>query len=351
MADRTASPASPASPTNRLIWTAIGITVGLLWAFWPSLRQMAHKWLNDPQYSHGYLVPLFSLYLLWSRRDILEGSRLRPSWWGLLPLALAAGLRHLATLNYDWFDGVALVLSLFGLVLLAAGGRALMWAWPAVAFLLFMVPLPYRIEVAVAHPLQSVATACTTYVMQTLGMAVIARGNQIVMPNGPPLNVVEACSGLSMLLIFFALSTAMAVVVKRPLLDKLIVLASAVPIAIIANVARITLTGLAQEAFGPELAHKFFHDWAGWFMMPLALGLLWLELGMLSLLLRAPSSAQDEVLFAFDHPFAPTAARSAKSPRTAKPATPPGGQNVTEPQPPLPPPPTGPAAPFAAAGS
>ncbi len=224
-----------------------------------------------------------------------------------------------------------------GLFLLAGGPRALAWAWPAVAFLLFMVPLPHFVETGVAQPLQRVATVGSAYALQTLGLPAVAEGNRINLSSEPPLEVARACSGLSMLLIFFALSTAMAVLVRRPLFDRLVILASAAPIAIVANVFRITATGLAREAFGLEAAEKVFHDWAGWMMMPLALALLWAELGVLSLILRESPDGGGRVPLSFEHPLAAAPDQDrirAEAPPAAPKPVPPAG-----------------AAPFAAAGS
>lgn len=334
MTDRTAPPVR-VSPAAALVAAALGALT--LWAFWPALREMAGKWLRDPQYTHGYLVPLFSAYLLWARRGRLAGATLAPSWWGLLPLAAAAILRYEAALNYDYLDGLALVVTAAGLFLLAGGPRALAWAWPAVAFLLFMVPLPHFVETGVAQPLQRVATVGSAYALQTLGLPAVAEGNRINLSSEPPLEVARACSGLSMLLIFFALSTAMAVLVRRPLFDRLVILASAAPIAIVANVFRITATGLAREAFGLEAAEKVFHDWAGWMMMPLALALLWAELGVLSLILRESPDGGGRVPLSFEHPLAAAPDQDrirAEAPPAAPKPVPPAG-----------------AAPFAAAGS
>ena len=107
-----------------------------------------------------------------------------------------------------------------------------------------------------------------------------------MLPHGR-IGVAEACSGLSMLTTFFALATAVALVIRRPWLDKVVVLLSAAPIAVVANVARIATTALAQEWFGAETAHYLFHDLAGWLMMPLALVLLWAELRLVSFLLAS----------------------------------------------------------------
>jgi exosortase len=141
----------------------------------------------------------------------------------------------------------------------------------------FLLPLPFQAEIALAHPLQRLATVASTYALQTLGLPAIAEGNIIVIDE-LHIGVLEACSGLGMLVTFFALSTAAAFLVERPLFDRLILFASAIPIGVCVNVARITVTGILHKTVGSAIANAVFHDLAGWLMMPLALGLLWLEL-------------------------------------------------------------------------
>jgi len=259
-------------------------TVGL-WAYWPTLEAMGHKWFHDPQYSHGYLVPLFAAGLLWWRRAQAPAYRPTLCWWGI-PLLAAGILARLAgTYAYfDWLDAASLLPCVAGIVVLFGGWPALRWAWPSVAFLLFMIPLPYRLETALSHPLQGIATRGSTYVMQTLGLPALAEGNTILLSRGR-IGVVEACNGLAMMLVFFAFATALAIVINRPWLDRAVILLSAVPVAVIANVLRITATGVAQELGSPEAAQAIFHDFAGWLMMPVALGLLWAELWLLSRIL------------------------------------------------------------------
>jgi exosortase len=272
-------------------WLAPVVVVAgcLFWAYWPALREMVQRWSHDPQYSHGYLVPLFAVYLLWSRRDRLAAVTFRTSWWGVLVLVGGAALYLAgAYVFFGWLSAMSLLAALAGLALLFGGAPALRWAWPAIAFLVFMVPLPYRLQTALGLPLQRMATVASTYALQTFGLPALAEGNIIILNEGK-MGVEEACSGLSMLFIFFALSVAVAIVSRRPVWEKLLLVASAVPIAIVANVSRITLTGVLQETVGPRIAHAVFHEWGGWLMMPLALGLLWMELKLLSALLVEPA--------------------------------------------------------------
>jgi exosortase len=269
------------------------LTVCVLWSYWPTLSAMAQAWSHDPVYSHGYLVPLFAVVLLWLRRQKLAGASFRPEWrWGCALLFLAVALRLGGTyFYYPWFEAISLLPCLAGLCLLVAGRSGLAWSWPAIGFLFFMMPLPYRLETGLRQPLQRLATEASTYVLQTLGCSAFAEGNVIVLKN-MRLGVEEACSGLSMLLVFLALATAVAMLIRRPLWEKGLILASAIPIAIVANVARITATGVLFHLDKSHEAQLVFHDLAGWLMMPLGLVLIGVELKVLGRLLAVPQASK-----------------------------------------------------------
>jgi len=254
----------------------------LLWSLWPVLLAMADRWSTDPRYAHGYLVPVFSLALLGMRRSRLNGIEPRENAWGLAFVVLGAifqlvgGYFRIGTL-----DGLALLPYLGGLALLVGGWPILGWAWPSIAFLAFMIPLPFRVENYLGPPLQSMATTASTYVLQTLGLMAFAEG-YVIHLNEATIGVVEACSGLSMLITFIALSTAAALVVKRPVVDKIVLVLSSIPVALLANILRITLTGILHDRVGGHAATTFYHDLAGWVMIPFALILYWFEIWILS---------------------------------------------------------------------
>jgi exosortase len=301
-------------PSNAsLAVAALALVLG--WVYWPTLLSLGDRWWNDSQYSHGYLVPLFAGFLLWLRRERLPAAW-TPSWWGLPLLLAALALRFAGTYLYlDWLGAISLVPCVTAVFLLAGGLPALRWAWPSVLYLIFMVPLPFQVEVALAHPLQRVATLASTYALQTLGFLAFAEGNVIRMGE-VRIGVVEACSGLSMLVIFFALATAVVLIVRRPWYEKAIIFVSAVPIAIVANVLRITVTGVLHKTVGSHLANLVFHDLAGWLMMPLALGLMWCELRLLAWVI-VPAASRGPV--------------AAPAPVWARGAKPAGGQPVPKP--------------------
>lgn len=252
-----------------------------IWAYLPTILAMASKWWNDPQYSQGYLVPVFSLLVLYLRRNKVKDAQPVVDIRGLL-LIIPGLAAHVVSgyFNMDWVDGMSILPVLAGLFWLLGGLPYLYWSWPAILFLVFMVPLPYSVETGLGYPLQRIATLGSVFLLQTSGFPAVAEGNIIYLSQSR-IGVVEACSGLSMLLIFFALSTAMVILYQPPWLDRIVLIVSAIPIAILVNVVRITITGMAQEWFGEEIAQKIFHDWAGWLMMPAALGLLVLEMRLL----------------------------------------------------------------------
>ncbi|SIO61439.1 exosortase [Singulisphaera sp. GP187] len=271
-----------------LILLASLLGAGLIWFYWPTLVEMAQRWSTDPRYAHGYLVPLFSVIVLWLRRDRFMVLTPRSSWRGVALLGFAIGMRMIGTYLYvKWFEAVSLLPAVAGVCVLIWGWPSLRWSWPAIAFLVFMLPLPYRLEGALAQPLQRVATQASTYALQTLSFPALAEGNVIHLDEFA-LGVVEACSGLSMLFTFFALTTGLVMVIRRHWLSKLVIVMSAVPIALIVNTIRITVTGVLHELVGSVMANLVFHDLAGWLMMPTALGLLWLELKLLSRLFTEP---------------------------------------------------------------
>jgi len=266
----------------------IALAGTIVFFYWPTLMTLVHQWATVPDFSHGFLIPIFALYLLWRRRHDAAELRCQFSGLGLVLLTLA-GLARLASayVYLDWLDAFSFVLALAGVAALWGGWPALRWCGPAVAFLLFMIPLPYRLQMALGSPLQRAATQFSTYTLQTLGFPALAEGNVILLDH-VQLGIIDACNGLGMMVAFFALSTAVAYLIDRPLWEKLVIVVSAVPIAILANVARITVTGALYELANRELADLVFHDLAGWLMMPLALAMLALEVQFFARALASP---------------------------------------------------------------
>lgn len=271
--------------TRRWIAYAGALLLCTVWAFWPALSQLITRWNNDPQYSHGFFVPVLAIAIAWFRRQEISprpcASMPSGLIWIVAGLLLYAAGAHIA---FDWLQAVGLLPVLIGIAMILGGRWLFAVVWPSVLFLLFMVPMPYQLEVSMAHPLQKLAGIASTYALQTLGVVATRNGNLLNI-EGHVLGVAEACSGLRMLVVFFALSTAMALLGRRSWLHNLTLICSAVPIALLCNIGRITITGLLYVYAGPKLAEHVFHDLAGWLMMPAALIMMWLEMKYVDLLI------------------------------------------------------------------
>lgn len=275
------SPSLALAPSRAAVGQVAALAAVLGWAYLPMLRVFADKWLNDPQYSHGLLVPFFSAFLMW-RAWQNESLVLKPMpvvGCGLLVAIL--GLRAAAgALLFHQLDAASLLLALVAVSLAVGGVPLLKRTGPAIAFLVFMVPLPYELERNVGGPLKTAATVSSTFLLQTLGLPAIRDGNLILIDE-VRLGVVDACSGLKMMVTFAAFSVGAVLMMQRSRFEKLMVLLGIVPIAVLTNVLRITATGVSFSNVSDKGMQDFLHDMHGWLMMPVGLVLLAVELWML----------------------------------------------------------------------
>jgi exosortase len=253
----------------RVVMALLVVGMGI-WAYWPTLKAMVNTWEKQPDYSHGYLVFPMALVFLWFRKESYPGFA-SPAWivgWGLIFVALA--VRMLAALTFmEAFDGWSLLPWLAGTVALLFGLPMLRWSWSSIAFLFFMVPLPYGAETAMSHPLQRIATTISCWTLQTLGQPAISEGNTIFLGEHQ-LEVEQACSGLRLFVSILALAFGYIILMRKTWWENLLLLVSVIPIAIIANAARIVVTGLLHQFATSAAAKHFSHDLAGWAMVPFA---------------------------------------------------------------------------------
>lgn len=287
-----AEPEAPVTHAPHPAWgapqviAAIGLGAAILWCFWEPLRHLTQRWRIEPDYSHGFLIPVISAWLLWQRRPLIDVRASRGASIVALVLLLVGGVSFCfaAYFGYTLMSPAALIPVLLGTVCLVGGWPLVRAAGPAVLYLAFMIPLPGALAGLMQRYLQSGATIASTYLIQTFGIPATRAGNVIHLPGGP-IGVVEACSGLRMLMAFFAITVAAAILVRRPFWERCLIALSAVPIGIAVNVMRISATAIVHERVGPELADRVFHDFAGWLMPLVAIGLLAAEMHFLSKLL------------------------------------------------------------------
>jgi exosortase len=268
----------PTVPQVSLLLALATSAVVLVWSYWPTWVSLVTLWEKEPDYSHGWFVIPIAAYLLWSFRDSMPPLRLQFSWGGVALLASTALVRVFARFAYfDFLDGWTIPLTALALAWVFGGRQWAYWALPALGFLFFMIPLPFRIENELSQPLQWIATNASCYTLQLLGQPAISEGTTILLGD-QILEVERACSGLRIFMGVFALAYVYAVLVRRSWWERVLLVLAAVPIALIANAARIVATGLCFQWFSGETARHFSHDLAGYVMIVFAAGLFGLTL-------------------------------------------------------------------------
>ena len=279
---------------DKTCWIQIGLlSLAVIACYGNTIMGTADAW-ESPMYSHGYLIPAFAAFLLYLRREPfgIEPST-KERWWGVGIIVVATLVRVFSAIAVQFtIDRLTLVLCLIGVFVLVGGFRTLRWAGPALGFLVFMFPLPGFMVDRILRPMQTMATITSVYALQTLGVEVYRDGNRIELEHSP-MNVVDQCSGLRMLTIFIALAVAIVMISNhRPIWERIMILASSVPIALLVNSIRITITGLLYNLnLDEQIVNQVFHDFAGLIMMPLALGFLFLEMQILSRLVVDDTSS------------------------------------------------------------
>jgi exosortase len=238
--------------------------------YWWIARDLVIDWWDDPNYSHGFLVPVFSGYLVWEGRERLRRITPRGSWLGLPVLLAGIGTLLLGVVGAEQFlMRSSLVVVIAGLVLLHGGRAVFRELLFPIGFLLFMVPLPAIVSNAITFPLQGLAAQNATTTLDLLGVPVFRDGNVIHLSH-ITLGVTEACSGIRSLISLLAIAVVWAYLAVPGLWAKLLFVATAVPITIVANAARVVLTGLIAQEFGIRYAEGFFHAFSGWIIFVVA---------------------------------------------------------------------------------
>lgn len=266
-ADAQALPASVVNPAA-LVALVFAVVLGAL--YWAILRDLVWQWWEDENYSHGFLVPLFSAFLVWQRRKRLAALEPAGSWAGLVVLLAGIGELLLGDLGGENFlMRSSLIVILAGLVLFHLGWAFLrLLAFPLL-FLFFMVPLPATVFYAVAFPLQNLAASNAARVLDLLGVPVLLDGNVIHLSQ-ISLGVTEACSGIRSLISLLAVAVAWAAMTLPGAWPMIVLVAATVPITVIANAGRVVTTGLVGQWFGVNYALGFFHTFSGWLIFLLA---------------------------------------------------------------------------------
>jgi len=267
----------------------LALSVLLLYTYRQTIADLWSVWMRSDEYSSGMLVPIVAGYILWTRRADLKRMPLSgPFFWGLAALAAAQGLRVFGfTYQFGSLERFSLVLSAGALALTFVGPQAFRRFWTVFLFLFLMLPLPKQVEMQVTVPLQRWATTSAVFSLETLGFSVFHEGN-IIHIGDTQVAVAEACNGLRMLTAFLVVSGMVVLVIRRSWRQKLFILLSSIPIALICNTIRLAVTSIFFTFIDTERWEQVFHDFGGFAMMPVALGIIVLELWILSILMIHP---------------------------------------------------------------
>jgi exosortase len=300
--------------SSRTSWHELGvhnyvkmlIIAGLFYClFHNEIDRIVQRWVSDSSWSHGFLIPLFSLYFINQHKTEILNLQIRPSYWGLFFLICGIvfyPLNIASPSGYAYLRPIGMIATLGAIVLFLGGWRLVKYTWLPVAFLVFAVPLPSRYYVALTMPMRKLAAAVSTALLNLVrGVEATVNGVVIdVIYNGQhvePLNVAEACSGMRLLMAFLALGVAMAYLHYRPIWQRIILLASTIPIAVFCNMIRVTVTGFIYIFWDPRYAQDVYHDMLGMAMLPLAFALYgFLAWFMSSLFIEETKVAEDIVI-------------------------------------------------------
>ena len=295
-----AIPRPPEAPSRRNAhagwWMGAIILILLVTLYSPVLGRLVKQWSNDPNWSHGFIVPFFAAFLIWRKRNELARIPARPSWFGLA--VICAGLLTLivGVMGAELFlSRSSMIVILGGLVIFFLGWghfRALLFPW---LFLFLMIPIPAIVFNQITFPLQLLVSQLASSVLAAIGVPVLREGNVIRLA-AMPLEVAEACSGIRSLLSLFTLALIYGYFMESETWKRALLCFIALPIAVAANAARIVGTGLMVQYWDPEKALGFFHEFSGWIIFLVSLALLFGARSIINVAIRMSSRGQQTAL-------------------------------------------------------
>jgi exosortase len=270
----TARPPAAGSPPLPW-WQAAGLAGLLLWLYLLVLGHLVLQWWTDPDFSHGFFVPLFSAFVIWQERSRITALFPRPSWIGLLFLGFAMCLLIVGQFGADIFlPRLSLLIVLASLIVLFLGWNFFRVLWFPWAFLFLMIPIPAIIFNHITFPLQLLASKVASTTLPWMGVPVFREGNVINLST-IQLEVAEACSGIHSLMSLATLAVIYGYLMERKIAIRMLLVVASVPIAVAANSLRIVGTGLLVQYWDPEKAEGFFHEFQGWLVFVASLVMLY----------------------------------------------------------------------------
>lgn len=252
-------------------------TAAFVFLYWNTIPGVVMDWYNDENYSHGFLIPFISGYMLWQQREAVRDSNVSPSYLGIVILALGLGMYLIGHLSGESFSmRLSMLFVLAGVILFTYGTAFFKAISFPFAYLIFMIPLPYLIYDAIAFPLKLFVSRISVDMLSSLGVLVVREGN-IIHLTDITLEVADACSGIRSIVSLLALSTALAYLTQKGSIKRTTLILLAIPIAIVVNAIRVIGTGILADKYGAKAAEGFFHEFAGIMIFGVAIVLLFLS--------------------------------------------------------------------------
>ncbi|SEA45276.1 exosortase [Desulfuromusa kysingii] len=259
----------------------VALILGIIGVYAGIFQNLYADWMNDPNYSHGLLVPLISAYFIWQKKDELTSLPVKPANSGLVLILFAVVVLIAGVAAQEYFTKrVSVVFLLAGMVVFLLGWQWLKSLLLPIGFLFFMIPLPYIIYDAMAFPLKLFVAKFSVIALKLMGVIVWREGNIIMFPQ-TVLEVADACSGLRSLMSLLALGVALAVFSQKKRSAMVFLVLLTIPIAILTNMIRVIGTGFLAQYYGAAAAEGFFHEFAGMGVFLLAMVLLFVSSGVL----------------------------------------------------------------------
>jgi exosortase len=268
MAQDAQTPAAHLGPrpfrNAQFAWGSVTICLLVAAVYYRVLGKLVLDWWQIPDFSHGFLVPLFAAYLVWEKRKTLRGIKIDPEWSGIAAMVLGLVVLLLGVYGSELFlSRVSLIILLAGLMLGFGGWPLLKELRFALLVLLLAIPLPAILFNQITFPLQLLASKLASSLLRFFGVPVLREGNVIVLPL-MKLEVAEACSGIRSLMSLFTLAVFYGYFMEKSVMRRVVLALASIPIAIAANAVRILGTGLCVQYWDPDKALGFFHEFSGW---------------------------------------------------------------------------------------
>jgi exosortase len=276
-ADSGLPQANPPSASTRLDWLpSVIVAILLVILYYRVAVKLVYDWYTIPDYSHGFLVPLFAAFLVWDKRKVLKAIPVRQTWSGIVLVVFSIMVLILGVYGVELFTArISFILMITGLIATFFGWAMVRELRFPLLVLVLAIPFPAILFNRITFPLQLLASRIASDILPLLGVPTLHEGNVIELPI-MKLEVAEACSGIRSLMSLFTLAVFYGYFLERTTKRRVILALASIPIAVTANVARIVGTGLCVQYWDPEKALGFFHEFSGWVMFVVSLACLFL---------------------------------------------------------------------------